>query len=179
MNLETKRLHLRPFALSDLDVLADICARPDTRGFAWEGPKDRSSVAAELREWIAEYENGLGSLAIIYKEGGELIGHVGVSREEGRYVLSYALRKDHWCMGLAPEACRKIMAHTFDELEMDEIWTRTRAGNSAWRSMMGRLGMTHRESAGDTVHYAATAGDFSDAMREHERKVEFGMPIKR
>lgn len=172
MDLETPRLSLRPFTPSDLEDLARTCALPDTRGFAWEGPKDRETVAGELRKWMESYERGFGNLAVVSRDSGELIGHVGISSKEGRALLSYTLRRDHWCMGLAPEACREVMRHAFEESEVEEIWTHTRAQNSAWRKMMERLGMTHRETYHDTVHYAATSESFAEAMLKLGRQTE-------
>ncbi len=125
---------------------------------------------------MERYGHRLGNVGIIYKESGDLIGHIGLSREGGRTVLSYALRKDHWCMGLAPEACREVMRHAFEDLGMDEIWTCARAENSAWRGMMERLGMVLREASedGEVVHYAATAETSSEAMRERVHMAESG-----
>jgi RimJ/RimL family protein N-acetyltransferase len=76
---------------------------------------------------------------------GKLIGHCGLS-ETGRCVyLSYAQRKDYWCMGLAPEACKAVLAYGFEELGLKEVWTGTRPENRARRGMMERLGMSQRE----------------------------------
>ena len=164
IELETSRLKLRQFVRDDLDELAPIAADPKTRGFLWNGPTDHNTTAHNLRQWIEGYERGLGHLAMIHKPDGELIGHCGLTEREGRVVLSYALRKDHWCKGLAPEALRAVLRYGFEGLGLEEIWTGTQAENSAWRGMMEKLGMSLREaeSTGDGIEvlYAVSSEEF-------------------
>jgi RimJ/RimL family protein N-acetyltransferase len=49
---------------------------------------------------------------------------------------------------------------------LEEIWTGTRAENSAWRGMMEKLGMTFREAEysgdGEEVLYAVLREEFLD-----------------
>ncbi len=155
--IETQRLKLRRFTPADLDWLAAMNAEPKTRGFLWDGPTNREAATRDLERWLAEYERGLGHLAMIHKPDDTPIGHCGLTEDEdsGRILLSYALREDYWCMGLAPETCRAVLRYAFEELGLDEVWTATRAENRAWRGMMERLGMTLRETAGEEVRYAA------------------------
>jgi RimJ/RimL family protein N-acetyltransferase len=114
---------------------------------------------------MKEYERGLGHLAIRAKPGGELIGHCGLTEREGCVVLAYALHKDHWCKGLAPEACGAVLRYSFEVLGLEEIWTGTRAENLAWRGMIEDLGMTLQEAEastgdGEEVLYAAVREEY-------------------
>ncbi len=165
IEIHTDRLKLRQFISADLDELAKISAEPKTRGFMWEGPKDRQATARDFARWVEEYGQGLGHLAIIHKPDGELIGHCGLTKRDGRIVLSYALREDYWCKGLAPEACRAVLRYGFEQLGLKEIGTETRAENRAWRGMMEKLGMTLQEVGcgedGGEVRYACTREGFS------------------
>jgi RimJ/RimL family protein N-acetyltransferase len=54
-------------------------------------------------------------------------GVLATTEGEGRIVLSYALREDYWCKGLAPEACRAALRYGFEQLGLEEIGTSTRA----------------------------------------------------
>lgn len=164
VEIETTRLRLRRFIPYDLDGLARIDAEPETRGFLWDGPVDRETTARHLRRWMGEYGRGLGHLAMIHKPDGELIGHCGLTERDGRVLLSYALRKDYWCRGLAPEAAAAVLSYGFEELGLEEIWTGTGTENRAWRGMMERLGMTLRETghtvSGEEVCYAVSQEEF-------------------
>src|SRR3954453_17839134 len=142
IELETSRLRLLPFSWDDLDELAFLGSDPATRGFLWDGPVDYETTASNLRQWMKEYERGLGHLAMVSKPGGELVGHCGLTERDGRIVLVYALSKEHWCKGLVPEACGTVLRYGFEVMELEEIWTGTRARNSAWRGMMEKLGMS-------------------------------------
>jgi [ribosomal protein S5]-alanine N-acetyltransferase len=164
IELETSRLRLLPFAWDDLDEVASIGSDPNTRGFLWDGPTDYQATAANLRRWMKEYERGLGQLGIRAKLGEELVGHCGLMERDGRIVLAYALSKSHWCKGLAPEACDAVLRYAFEVLELEEIWTGTKAENHAWRGMMEKLGMTLRETKrsgeGEEVRYAVSREEF-------------------
>ncbi len=165
--LETERLILRPFVREDLDELARIGADPSTRGFAWQGPVDHETTAHYLRDWTGEYRRGLGHLAMIHKPDGRLIGHCGLTRRGASLVLGYALHKDYWCMGLAPEACGAVLEYGFEELELEEIHTQIPADNRAWRGMAERLGMTLQEISGtatdgEVARYAVCREKFID-----------------
>ncbi len=166
LELETDRLKLCRFTPAHLDELARISAEPKTRGFLWDGPTDREITARNLGRWMAEYRRGLGHLAMVHKPDGEFIGHFGLMEGEGCIVLSYALRGDYWCKGLAPEACGAVLRYGFEELGLEEVWTGTRAENHAWRGMMEKLGMTLRETRcgdGEEVRYAASREEFLGA----------------
>ena len=160
IKLKTRKLLLRPFVRSDLDDLAQINSASETRGFGWVRTMDNETTALFLQKWIEEYKRGLGHLAMIYEPDSALIGHCGLTEQGGRVVLAYALHKDYWCRGLAPEACNAILEYGFGVLRVEEIWTETQAKNYAWRSMMEKLGMTLRETkltnSGVEVHYAAS-----------------------
>lgn len=163
------------FNWDDLSELAQIGSDPKTRGFLWDGPTDYGTTASNLRLWIKEYELGLGHLAMRYKADGELIGHCGLTETKGRIVLSYALHKNHWCKGLAPEACEAVLRYGFEVLGMKEIWTGTRAENIAWRSMMEDLGMILREAEGteegeEEVRYAAVREGFLSVGTMKQRR---------
>jgi [ribosomal protein S5]-alanine N-acetyltransferase len=168
IEIETDRLKLTRFTSADLDELAKISAEPETRGFMWEGPKDREATSRDLDRWVEEYEQGLGHLAMVHKPDRELVGHCGLTERDGRVVLSYALREDYWCQGLAPEACRAVLRYGFEQLGLEEIGSGTRAENRAWRGMMEKLGMTLREvgcgEGGEEVRYAASREEFIGSL---------------
>jgi [ribosomal protein S5]-alanine N-acetyltransferase len=173
IEIETDRLKLRQFTSADLDELAKINAEPKTRGFMWDGPKDREATARDLERWVEEYGQGFGHLAMVYKPDGELIGHCGLTQKDGRVVLSYALREDYWCKGLAPEACRAVLRYGFEQLGLEEIGTGTHAENRAWRGMMERLGMTLQEvrpgeDGEEEVRYAASPEEFLSVTASKE-----------
>lgn len=165
IQLETSRLRLLQFTWDDLNELARIGSDPKTRGFLWDGPTDYETTTSNVRRWMKEYERGLGHLAMRPNPGGELIGHCGLTQTEGRVVLAYALHKNHWCKGLAPEACEAVLRYGFEVLGLEEIWTGTRAENVAWQAMIEDLGMTLREAertdgGSKVVRYAAVREEF-------------------
>ena len=102
-------------------------------------------------------------------------GVLATTEGEGRIVLSYALREDYWCKGLAPEACRAMLRYGFEQLGLEEIGTSTRAENRAWRGMMEKLEMPLGElRCGDNgeeeVRYAASREEFLGASEEGVRR---------
>jgi len=165
--LETERLILRPFTWEGRGELVHIGDDPGTRGFAWQGPVGRETTVRHLREWTEAYRRGLGQLAMIHKADEKLIGHCGLTQRSEGFILAYALHKDYWCMGLAPEACRAVIEYGFEELGLEEIRTGISVSNRAWRGMAERLGMNLRETSRtetgeEVVCYAISREEFMD-----------------
>ena len=75
ITLETDRLVLRPFAESDLDAYAAMCADPEVMRFlggeTWDRMKTWRHIAATLGHWQLR---GYGPWAVEEKVSGTLVG---------------------------------------------------------------------------------------------------------
>ena len=148
--LETARLILRPFTLTDIDEAYDILeGHPDV----WKYDPGFCRTKLQRANLIQKYalsndENGCGNLAAVLKSTGKLIGHVGLQsyrlgaepQDPLEVELFYKLGHDFWGKGYAFEACRVMISFAFDRLNLPHLVTATHSENSPSIRLMQRLG---------------------------------------
>lgn len=147
MDLETKRLLLRPFTMDDLDQFAHLVADPEVMRFSLKGPLSREEAKEYLQNRILDHyaKYGFGLLAIIHKETNQLIGFAGLIcqciDEENLVELGYRLDPRYWKQGLATEAAQEIVKYAFTHLGLDRLICIIDPKNVASLSVAIRLGM--------------------------------------
>jgi RimJ/RimL family protein N-acetyltransferase len=145
--LETGRLSLRPFNLSDApDVqrLAGAFAIADTTAAI---PHPYPDGAAE--DWIHTLKgefisNKMLALAITLKKTGELQGCVSImdiNKSSKSGELGYWIAKDSWGLGYCTEAASAIIKYGFEEMGLNRIQAKHLARNPASGRVMHKLGM--------------------------------------
>lgn len=136
---ETERLILRPFRAGDLeDIYEQVYSDPDVCRY-YCGP---TRTKARTKRWLhyriteAEYSD-FYAWATELKETGRVIGLVRLgpyvnshSRlpdepnplfNEVEVELSFAFGQSFWGKGYALEACRRIIAHAFNDLRLPRL----------------------------------------------------------
>ena len=144
--LETPRLLLRPFALSDaqsVQALAGDAAIADT---TLRIPHPYEDGMAE--EWIGTHERLFESgeqanFAITRKTNRELVGAIGLVIEGGadRAELGYWVGKPGWGQGYCSEAGRAVLAFGFETLHLQRIHACFFPRNPASGRVLEKLGM--------------------------------------
>lgn len=125
---ETPRLLFRKLTLEDIPSWIDFFKNNDSLHFVGV---DLSKSHAELSEaWIRKQlnrykEQGLGMLAVIEKESGELIGLTGIiPRElEGKsyFEIGYSFKPPYWGKGFATEAAQQMKKFGFESGISDQF----------------------------------------------------------
>ena len=146
MILETSRLLLRPFDVSDLDVLSSLMANGDFMRFSL-GVFSREQTAAFLERVRARDRAGLPSqFALILRSNQKLIGYCGffLQTVDGVEELEIAYRVDpsHWGQGLATEAANVVRDHAFADLQLSHVISLIHPDNIASRRVAEKNGMT-------------------------------------
>lgn len=143
--LETQRLILRE--LTDKDF-TDICAMlqdPRTM-YAWETTFSDN----EVRDWICRMrrryrEDGFAYWAAVEKESGDVIGQIGLLKEEIEGKLhtgvGYMLRREYWGRGYALEGASACLRHAFYGLGIRRVIADIRPENAPSVRVAQRLGM--------------------------------------
>lgn len=140
----TERLLLRPFALADLDLLAELDGDPDVRRFLADGrPVPRTVVEhVTLPGMLETYRRqpGFGCRAVF--AGAEFQGWVELLPEDGAGEASIGWRflPRAWGHGYATEAARALLDLAFG-LGVRRVTATTMSVNSASRRVMERIGM--------------------------------------
>lgn len=146
--IQTERLLLRPFALSDLAVMETTYPEVWITDPARRGALNSTRAALEFR--ISEYErHGFGVMAVVLNATQELIGYCGLQiflLKTGRLnwpevELFYALAQPYWGQGLISEAARAVVDFGFEQLRLQRIVGGAFHANTRSINVMRRVGM--------------------------------------
>ncbi len=146
--LETPRLLLREFELSDADALEGILGDPVAMQY-YPAPFPRP----EIEQWIgrnqARYRDcGFGIWAMLLKDSGELIGDCGCFLREldelggnAEFELAWHVRRDLWGRGYATEAAQHCIDYAFSSLGAQRIIAMVRPENQSSCRVAEKNGM--------------------------------------
>lgn len=113
ITLETSRLILRPFMLSDAEEMFFGWTSDDdvTKYLTWNSHKDINETKKILSLWVSQYEKPERlNFAITLKENNKLIGGIDVvGYLDGVPVIGYTLAKEYWNKGYVTEACKSVV----------------------------------------------------------------------
>jgi ribosomal-protein-alanine N-acetyltransferase len=168
--LESARLVLRRIAPDDLQFFTRIHALPEVAQYLYPGGRPRSpeKSAAWLQDTLATYDQlGMGSLAVLRREDGALIGRCGLTdlavesatAEHGirrgwfgrahapagvaltfEYELSYTFDPAVWGKGFATEAVRCVLDYARNVLRLSYAVSAIQPQNARSRRVAERLG---------------------------------------
>ncbi|MCK4256189.1 GNAT family N-acetyltransferase [candidate division WOR-3 bacterium] len=146
--LETKRLILRPFYLSDAAEVQRLAGDSAIANTTLNIPHPYEDGLAE--NWISThqeiYEQGKGVFfAITLKPAGTLVGAIGLmDMTRGQQAeLGYWIGKPYWNKGFCTEAGHAVIQFGFQELNLIRINSRHLSRNPASGRVIQKLGMSH------------------------------------
>ncbi len=144
--LETERLLLRPFALSDAKEVQRLCGDFAVADTTLNIPHPYPEGAAE--EFIsarpAIYEQGEGVIfAITLKDDGSLVGGMGLSvtKRFHRAEIGYWIAKPFWNRGYATEAGKAVVDFGFTQWSLHKIVGTYLRRNPASGCVMRKIGL--------------------------------------
>ena len=147
--IETERLILRRFELSDAQAMFDNWASDDevTKYLTWPSYTDVSAVEQKLEQWISRYADaGRYHWAIILKENGpQPIGSIGACHwdEDGTVPeIGYCMGKRWWHQGIMSEALGAVISFLFDRVGVCRVIAKHDVNNPHSGGVMRKCGMT-------------------------------------
>ncbi|MEX0655401.1 MAG: GNAT family N-acetyltransferase [Phycisphaeraceae bacterium] len=145
-SLDTKRLLLRPFLLSDAERVRTLAGERAVADTTVNIPHPYKPGMAE--QWIATHvpqfaEGKLVCFAITLRDSADLIGAVGltITPRDHHAELGYWIGKPFWNQGYATEAGQAVIAHGFNTLGLHRIFATHLTRNPASGRVMQKLGM--------------------------------------
>lgn len=143
--LETKRLILRRWQESDVDILYEYASDHDVgpiAGWPVHGSKEYSL------DVIRNVLNGPECYAVCLKDSGLVVGAIelllngrtDMTDRDDECELGYWIGKPHWGNEYAPEAARRLIEHGFIDLGMRTIWCGYYDGNAKSSTVQEKLG---------------------------------------
>lgn len=145
--IETSRLYLREFELSDAKNMFDL--NSDKEVIKYTGD-NRFSSESEALEFLASYNHykihGFGRWAVILKENDAFIGWNGLKlNEENDIDIGFRFYKKYWGRGFAFESAKAVLEHGLNVLKIDCIVGRVIPENIASVRVLEKLGMKFKK----------------------------------
>ncbi len=174
--IETERLILRRFELSDAQAMFDNWASDDevTKYLTWPTHADVSVTEGILGQWVPQYEkDDYYNWAIVLKEhGSQPIGNINVahwSEDREAPEIGYCMGRRWWHQGIMTEALAAVLDFLFDRVGVEQITALHDTNNPHSGGVMRKCGMAFdgvREKAGknnqgvvDMARYVLKASD--------------------
>lgn len=180
LEIETRRLRLRPITLYDLSALAHLWGDSEVMRYLPTGEsRSVEETRIELSYMVNHWqEHGFGVWAVISKETGTFLGYCGLQylHEEPGGVTAAALQwktdvevvaglaRPHWNQGIAPEATHAALRYCFETIRLPRVVAAIHPDNEASRHILQkRMGMRYDEKIdyyGDCPHFVIQREEF-------------------
>jgi ribosomal-protein-alanine N-acetyltransferase len=147
-NLQTERLILRPFEVTDAPDVQRLAGAREVAATTALIPHPYPDGAAE--EWIgghaAAFEQSKSvTFAIVEKESKALCGAIGLelALSHHRAEIGYWIAPERWGRGYCTEAARAVLQYGFETLVLHRINSCHFGSNPASGRVMQKIGMNH------------------------------------
>jgi ribosomal-protein-alanine N-acetyltransferase len=147
-NLETDRLILRRFELSDAEAMFKNWAGDSevTKYLMWPAHKEMGVSESILKEWVPQYEEDtFYQWAIVLKSyGNEPIGSIAIVRIDEQIDMvhvGYCIGKKWWNKGITSEALNALIRFFFNEVKVNRIESRHDPKNPNSGKVMEKCGL--------------------------------------
>ncbi|WP_189941725.1 GNAT family N-acetyltransferase [Sulfuriferula thiophila] len=164
--LNTQRLLLRPFMLSDAGDVQRLAGDCRIADMTQNVPHPYEDGAAEC--WISghalQFATGNSvTFAIVLQASGELVGCIGlrIKRDFDNAELGYWIGCPYWGQGYCTEAGEAVIEYAFTELGMNRIHATHFSRNQASGRVMEKLGM---QMEGMLRQHVKKCGQYEDVV---------------
>lgn len=145
--IETERLILRQFVLSDVDSFYELGTDPQIIRYVGNQPFASLDMAREIliSAPLNDYATrGFGRFACVWKATGEVIGFCGPKflPDLGDVELGYRFLPRYWGMGLATESARAVIDYARDTLHLHRLIALVHQDNVASARVLEKLGFS-------------------------------------
>lgn len=173
LKLYTPRLVLRPPLASDAKDFFVYASDPKVARFVlWDAHQNISQSRRALSALLAaSREEGLHTLAIALKDGGRMVGTIGLvhrDRENQGAEVGFSLAQDCWGQGLMSEALSAYLGFCFMELKLQRVEALHDSLNPASGRVMEKCGMKKEGILRRKIYYKGRFADLAlyAALRE-------------
>lgn len=147
--IETERLILRPFELTDAKDIQSLAGDKAIASTTLNIPHPYGDGMAE--EWLGKHQELFDTgqavhFAITTKSDAKLVGGISlmdISERHSHAEMGYWIGNPYWNQGFCTEACRAVLRYGFETLGLNRIFARHFTRNPASGRVMKKLGMKH------------------------------------
>jgi len=157
MQLESERLLLREFSLSDWPAVNAYTSDPEVVKYMPFGPTSEDQTREHLSQCLAtaaEQPRRIYELAVILRTENHLIGTATIAldpHERRRSYFSYLLHHQYWGHGYATEAMHTLFSFGFRDLQLHRLEDTCDTRNLASARVMEKLGMRREGHLRETI----------------------------
>ena len=147
MNLNTSRLSLREYTISDWQaVLAYQTNSEYLEYYPWHKrtSADVQKFVQMFVDWQQERPRVKFQLAIVLPDQNQLIGSCGIRKKQPKThqaELGYEIAPLYWGQGYATEAAQKMLDFGFEQLDLHRVWASCLVENKASARVLEKLGL--------------------------------------
>lgn len=147
--LETKRLILRPFKVSDMEDMYHNWASNDnvTRYLTWPTHTAKDITRSVIDFWVSKNEDVKNyQWCIEWKENHQAIGSFGIvhiEEEIDAVEVGYCIGEDYWNKGIMTEAFCEVIKFLFEQVECNRICARHDVSNPNSGYVMKKAGLKY------------------------------------
>ena len=150
--VETERLILRPFCLSDSVALNHVLGDAEVMRYG-DGAQTPQQVDTWLRRCLETYQqkSGIGPWAVVEKPGTEAIGYCGLFYfpdvgGQPETEVGYRLARRYWGQGYATEAVLAVRDYAFNTLGLSRLIAMIDPHNTASVRVAEKAGMRYEKT---------------------------------
>ncbi|MEO6173892.1 MAG: GNAT family N-acetyltransferase [Flavobacterium circumlabens] len=153
--IETERLILREFLLSDVEGMFELESNPNVHTYLGNKPITHIDESLAYIEFVQQqYKDfGTGRWAVILKETNEFLGWSGIkfitteiNNHKDFYEIGYRFIEKHWGKGYATEAGKAFIDYAFKVMKAESLYAYANAGNENSRRILEKLGLQYVNS---------------------------------
>lgn len=143
--LETERIILRPFKISDSQSLYNYRSDAETNKYQNWVPKQLTEAETFISKLEQEFNtpDSWFQLAIVEKISNVLIGDIGlhfIGPDNRQVEIGFTLDKSYQGKRYATESVSKVIEHLFSDLNKHRIFASIDPANTKSRQLLERLG---------------------------------------
>jgi ribosomal-protein-alanine N-acetyltransferase len=147
-HIKGDRLDLRELTPADTAAVLAIYGDPEATLHLSFEPRTHEQVEAIVARSIASASNDPRTeyaLAVSLRSTDQLIGFARLAtdpHQQRAATIGFALRHDHWGLGLGTETVHLLCSLAFDELDLNRLWAARAPLNTASDKVLLRAGLT-------------------------------------
>lgn len=154
MQLETKRLILRPWEDGDAEELYRYAKDPAVGPIAgWPPHTSVENSLGIIRGVLSEPE----TYAVVLKQTGKPVGSAGIlfpgkgnaPMKESEAEVGYWIGVPYWGRGLIPEAVNELLRRCFEDLSRTAVWCAYFDGNTKSKRVQEKCGFIYHHTERD------------------------------
>ena len=152
-HLETERLLLREFRITDVDDMFELDSNPKVHQYLGKKTIKTKEEAKKMIEFILKQykENGIGRFAVIEKSSGSFIGWSGLKLNKGTKEslngfqdfidIGYRFIPKYWRKGYGLETAIACLEYGFKTMNLDIIYGAAEIENIGSNKILQKIGL--------------------------------------